>query len=291
MKIFDWDLKTNLHINDNLILCLGSFETLHKGNNELFKLTFDYTKTNSNYKSAILLFKNKIKDSKIIDNKAFQLKTRLYTLDALNFDYVFISEYNDEIKNYDANLFINILKNNNVKAVVCGPDYKFGFNKKGDIKLLKKNFEVFVANEKKVNKQKISSTLINQLIEEGNIHLINELLIDNYAFIVNANEFIFEIPPKLNKLKNGIYIVNAVIKNVEYHGLCLINVTFTDESSYIQDNKLYLFDIDYVPNKYQEIFIEFLDTIRYTSNKAESLINNNDLEIAKKYFEILLEND
>lgn len=148
MKIFDWDLKTNLHINDNLILCLGSFETLHKGHNELFKLTFDYTKTNSNYKSAILLFKNKIKDSKIIDNKAFQLKTRLYTLDALNFDYVFISEYNDEIKNYDANLFINILKNNNVKAVVCGPDYKFGFNKKGDIKLLKKNFEVFVANEK-----------------------------------------------------------------------------------------------------------------------------------------------
>ena len=48
---------------------------------------------------------------------------------------------------------------------------------------------------------------------------------------------------------------------------------------------------DYVPNKYQEIFIEFLDAIRYTSNKAESLINNNDLEIAKKYFEILLEND
>lgn len=286
MKIFNWNLKDKLPIEDkSLVICLGAFETLHLGHYELFKNAFDYKKDHPEFKSAILVFKNPIKANNVIEKKAFQLKTRLYTLEALKFDYTFIVETNDEIKNISASNFVDALKLNNIKTVSCGLDYCFGFNKTGDIDLLKKNFEVLIASLKKVNKQKISSTLINELIGEGNVDVINKLLLEKYALIVNADHFKFAWPSKINKLKPGIYVVNAVIKNIEYHGLCLV-LKF-NENELDLNNILYLLDIETIPSKYDEIFIEFLGTIRYIEIQKDNKISNQDIDIAIGYFKTI----
>jgi len=278
MKIFNWNLNEKLNTNDDLILCLGGFESLHLGHNELFKLAKSYKNDNPNSKLAISIFANSIKNNEVIEKKLLQLKVRLYILANLDFDYVFIITPNKEIINISDNKFIEELKKMNIKTIICGQDYRFGFNHQGDIWKLKKHFNVHVANEKKVNHSKISTHLIKELISEGNINYANELLLEKYALIIKADKFIFHLPENIIKIKSGIYVVNAIIKDIEYHGLCLI-------SKYSNDNKLYLFDITTIPSKHQEIYTEFLGTIRYIDTKQNDNINDKDLKIAKKYLE------
>ena len=278
MKIFNWNLNEKLNMNDELILCLGGFESLHLGHSELFKLAKSYKNDNPNLKLAISIFANSIKNNEVIEKKILQLKVRLYILANLDFDYVFIITPNKEIINISDNKFIEELKKMNIKTIICGQDYRFGFNHQGDISKLKKHFNVHVASEKKVNHSKISTHLIKELISEGNINYANELLLEKYALIIKADKFIFHLPENIIKIKSGIYVVNAIIKDVEYHGLCLI-------SKYSNDNKLYLFDITTIPSKHQEIYTEFLGAIRYIDTKQNDNINDEDLKIAKKYLE------
>ena len=70
-------------------MCLGGFESLHLGHNELFKLAKSYKNDNPNSKLAISIFANSIKNNEVIEKKLLQLKVRLYILANLDFDYVF----------------------------------------------------------------------------------------------------------------------------------------------------------------------------------------------------------
>ncbi|MGX9364003.1 FAD synthase [Mycoplasma sp. 332] len=280
MKIFEWNFKQIFEINNDLIMVLGSFETLHLGHYELIKIAKDLKNSGANYKLAIMLFNQPYKKSKIHENKAFQVQTRLYTLFNLGFDFVFLVDVNEDTMNVSHYDFCNNLKNNNVKYVVCGNDFYFGFRRSGDVNYLKKNFEVYTANERKINKRKISSTLINELIDEGNISAINNLLIEKYAFITNFEKFHFKYPENIKKIKSGIYITNVVINDIEYHGLVKIGIK-NDEGF---DNVAYLLDLDIIPSKYQEIFVEFEALIRYISLNHENKIQDSDIQIAKKWF-------
>ncbi|AZZ65553.1 riboflavin biosynthesis protein [Metamycoplasma phocicerebrale] len=280
MKVFEWNFKEKFEIKEKVIMILGSFETLHLGHYELIKAAKDKKNSNPEYKIAISVFNEPYKNNKNNLKKAFQVKTRIYTLFNLEIDYVFIAQINKENLNISHIQFINNLKENNISVVVCGQDYKFGFRRLGDLNYLKKHFELIVINERKIHKRKISSTLINELIEEGNISAINNLLIEKYAFITNLENFQYVYPAKLNKLKYGIYIVNVVIDNIEYHGLTKIG----NNNDINNDNELYLFDLNVIPSKYQEILIEFESLIRYIRSKHENNILENDIEIAKSWF-------
>ena len=55
-----------------------------------------------------------------------------------------------------------------------------------------------------------------ELISEGNINYANELLLEKYALIIKADKFIFHLPENIIKIKSGIYVVNAIIKDIEY---------------------------------------------------------------------------
>ncbi|AXE60735.1 riboflavin biosynthesis protein [[Mycoplasma] phocae] len=283
MKIYSWDIKSKLELNKDIVICLGSFETLHLGHNELFKIARDLKNTNPHLELAAMMFQNPIRKGEIASEKAFQPKTRLYTFHALGFDSVFIINMDKNLLNLDYKIFIKSLKENGVKKIVCGQDFRFGFMKKGTINDLKKEFEVYVADEKKVNKAKISSTLINEFIKEGNVEGMNALLIENYAFITTMDKFRYKYPKNLISLKDGVYIVNVVISNIEYHGITLINSKNHSEENQL-NNILYLYDLEIIPSKYEEIFIEFLHRIRYIDSIKEDKLSKSDIEIGKRWF-------
>ncbi|PZV98760.1 FAD synthase [Metamycoplasma auris] len=280
MKIFEWSFKENFELKEELIIVLGTFETLHLGHYELIKLAKDLKNTYPQRKLAIMLFSNSYKNIINQEKKVLQTKTRLYTLFNLEFDYVFLVDVNKDKLSTSHTNFVNNLKLNNVKIVVCGPDFKFGFRKLGDIDYLKKYFDVYVASERKIQKQKISTSLIREFISEGKISAVNALMIEKYAFITNLEKLKFKFPNNLLKLKSGIYIVNCVISDLEYHGLIRIGNDMENEI----DNEIYLFDLELIPSKYEEVFIELEDTIRFINFKHENLITDFDLEVTKKWF-------
>jgi riboflavin biosynthesis protein len=53
------------------------------------------------------------------------------------------------------------------------------------------------------------------------------------------------------------------------------------------NNILYLLDIETIPSKYDEIFIEFLGTIRYIEIQKDNKISNQDIDIAIGYFKTI----
>ncbi|WP_045433721.1 FAD synthase [Metamycoplasma canadense] len=280
MKILDWSFKENFNIDKDLTIILGSFETLHLGHYELFKLAKDLKNNNRENKIAIMMFNTPFKLLKSKQKKAFQTKIRLYTLYNLQFDYVFLVNKNTNNAHITAEEFCKNLKLNNVKNVICGEDFKFGFNRKGDINYLKKFFNLIVANERKIQKKKISSTLIKEFIEEGNISAINSLLIEKYSFITNLEKFNFKYPENIKKIKSGIYITNFVISDIEYHGL----IKISNNPEIVLDNEAYLFDLELIPSKYEEVFIEFEALIRYINLDFENKITENDINTAKNWF-------
>jgi riboflavin kinase/FMN adenylyltransferase len=74
-----------------------------------------------------------------------------------------------------------------VSKIICGADFAFGKNRKGDIEWLKKkakakNVEVEVVNPLKNNSKKISSSYIRDLIEKGDLKKSSQLLGRKYSF-------------------------------------------------------------------------------------------------------------
>ncbi|RMA77515.1 riboflavin kinase/FMN adenylyltransferase [Metamycoplasma subdolum] len=278
MKLYRFNLKEKINQNDeNLIMILGSFESLHLGHFSLIKKAKEIQniEEDKNWKIALLMFKNPIRNGKMSDKKLLQLKVRAITLANLEIDYLYAIEDVEEIMKIDAEKFVEILEKNNVKKVVCGEDFRFGFSRKGDINLLKNYFETHIVELKKISENKISSTLINELILDGKIKEANELLIENYAIITNFDRLKFTFSESLNLPKKGIYLVNCVIKDYEFHGLSLIG---------LNENICYLFDLEFVISKHEEVYMEFLDSLRFIETKKDDGIFEEDIENAKKYF-------
>ncbi|AWX42782.1 riboflavin kinase [Metamycoplasma cloacale] len=282
MELYNLTFNNKIQNDQPLILCLGSFETLHIGHLELIKNAKSLKILHPECILAFSIFKNPHKNGNVKPEKAFQLKPRLYTLANYGFNQTYIIDFNEDFRYKTAKEFIELLKKMNVKHIVCGQDYTFGFNKSGNINLLKKYFDVSIASERKINSQKISSGIIRDLIKESNIEMLNTLLIDKYAFIVNVEKFHFQYPENLIRLHAGIYYVNVVIENIEYHGICLINFNQNNE----MNNKLILLDLDLVWSKHQEVYIEFIDKLRLIKNQAENEIFDDDIAIAKAFFSI-----
>ncbi|QJR43924.1 FAD synthase [Mycoplasma miroungirhinis] len=274
MDVYNWPIEHRENENKpEIIMILGAFESLHLGHYELFKLAKQLKNQNKNVQIACLLFKNKQNNNE----KIFQLKTRIYTLEHLQVDKTIVINFDDNFKNIDPLKFINELKNLNVTTVIAGSDFKFGFNRQGNNQMLKQHFITHIIKEKKVNNNKISSTIIRQLIKEGNLDTTNNLLIEDYAFIVAVKDYKFDFPKNLIKLPAGIYFCNLVYKDIEYHGFIFINYQE-------KENQVVFLDLDEDILFFDELFIEVIKFFRNINHIAENKIFKSDLQEAMKFF-------
>ncbi len=136
-----------------------------------------------------------------------------------------ICVFDKKFMEIDAIKFIEILCNNlNMKYLVVGEDFTFGYKCSGNINLLQKiskqyGFELKVINKIKKENTFISSTLIREELIKGEIENVNDML--GYEYFILGEVFhytknkmgiptLYIIPPK-DKLipKLGIYITTV----------------------------------------------------------------------------------
>ncbi len=128
------------------------------------------------------------------------------------------------------------------RCVVVGYDHRFGRNREGDIHLLRKHgsafgFTVEEIPAQEVDHVKVSSTKIRQALMDGDVATANEQL--GYTFsisgvVVKGDQLgrtlgyptanIGGIDPFKLVPGNGVYIVNAVLKDGTYAGMMNIGV-------------------------------------------------------------------
>lgn len=167
MKVLRFDLNNIPSLEEPLFLCLGNFDGMHLGHQEvLFQCLYDGSG------APAILFIVPTLEAKSLP---FLSKSTLMNLEAKeNFVRNKKIEYCLEIKaskDFFAlsplDFIHRVLKQLPIKEIFCGSDYSFGKGGAGDIALLKKHFKVHEIPLLEKDHQKISSRDIRHLIEEG----------------------------------------------------------------------------------------------------------------------------
>jgi riboflavin kinase / FMN adenylyltransferase len=282
-------------------IALGSFDGVHLGHISLIKKTVELSKLNK-CKSMVFTFKN---HPLTIINPEFAPKllmtndVKISILESIGVDMSNLVEFDNEFMRYSPIEFITKLVGcYNVKGIVVGFNYRFGYKNLGDIKLLEQlskelNFELHIVEPVLYEDKIISSTRIRTLISEGNIEKANEMLIKPYfleGMVIKGKQIGRTIGfPTINLYfesmilfpKLGVYLTAVLIKGKMYKGITNIgtNPTFNGEiisiETYVLD-----FDEDIYGEKVKLFFVKWMrNEVKF--NSREELIVQ--LELDKAY--------
>jgi riboflavin kinase/FMN adenylyltransferase len=294
----------------NLCLCIGNFDGIHKGHQFVIKKIIKYSKKYK-MKSAIMTFNPhpKIFFKKI--DGAFNIITSDFKkqfLDSLGVENYIEYSFNKSLSNLSALEFIEkiLVKQLNVKKIIVGNDFRFGKDRSGDTKLLKKlsskyNYKLIVIAHIKNKKTnfKFSSSLIRENIIQGRFEKVTETLGRHWHVkgrVVRGNQRarLINFPTANIKPKNqiapkkGVYCVNVSIQGKIYKGIANFGErpTVSGKSLLLE---AHIFDFN--RNIYgKELTVEFLTFIRaekkYKDFKTLTSQIKKDIIKAKKYHKI-----
>ncbi|KRQ86995.1 Riboflavin biosynthesis protein RibF [Caloramator mitchellensis] len=294
-----------LNNDEKLVVALGTFDGLHLGHRAIIESAKQISKRKG-IKSAVLTFEkpvftyfNKNASDYLITPK--NIKNEL--IKSLDIDYLFYVKLEKNFLSLSQERFLLMLKQNiNVDTIVCGYNYTFGKNANGNTEYLIKNanyfgLDVVVCDEFTIEGEKVSSSIIRDLLKVGNLNYANKLLGYNYYIkgyvsrgkqlgarlgFATANLI---IEPNLC-IRNGVYITKTIIDGIEYHSVTNIGINPTFDS---KERVLETHILSFTDNLYEkEIKIELLEFIRdeIKFNNIDDLKKRIELDIqfVKKYF-------
>ncbi len=256
MKIYN---NPNLNKNHcNGVIAIGNFDGLHLGHQKVIKEAKQKAKKNripfgvmTFEPVPVMFFNNKIKNHRI--NSLEQKKTQLKKL---KLDFLIIVKFNKNFSTQSAEEFIKniIFKKTKCKYLYVSKNFKFGFERQGNINTLKKfenkyNFKNIVTKPFKRGNTIISSTLLRNKIRLGKIDEVNKLLNRNWSIngkVIKGQRRGRKIGfPTCNlKLhdyivpKLGVYAVKVKSKNFYKNGIANIGYrpTFNGQNLLLETN-------------------------------------------------------
>jgi len=171
---------------------IGNFDGVHLGHREIINLINDIAIQKST-KSCLLTFEPH--PQKVLAGRDVSLivpvNEKLSLLEQAGVDYVVSLRFTKELSQLSAEEFVQdvLIKTLRIKDIVVGPDFMFGKNRSGNADMLKEmgkkyGFETHIINPRKLGDEVISSSMIRQIIVEGNILKLNDLL--GYKYFLNG---------------------------------------------------------------------------------------------------------
>lgn len=113
------------------------------------------------------------------------LREKVTYLSELGVDYIAIARFDDRFRSLSAEDFAALLKYQlNAQSLVLGDDFHFGKNRQGNSAFLKQyGFEVSNLNTVNFQDERVSSTRIRQVLQQGDLALAARLLGRPYSII------------------------------------------------------------------------------------------------------------
>ena len=278
MKIYKNPSLDKRHCNG--VIAIGNFDGLHLGHQKVISEAKRKAKKNKipfgamTFEPVPVMFFNK----KIKNHRINSLEQKKHQFKKFKLDFLIIIKFNKKFSSLSAEEFIKkiIFKRTKCKFLYVSKNFRFGFNRQGNIKTLKKfektfNFTNIVTKPFKKNNKTISSTFIRKKIRLGKIAEINKLLNRNWTVIgkvikgqrrgrkigfptcnLKLNDYVV---PKL-----GVYAVKVQSNNFTKKGIANVGYrpTFNGQNLLLETN---IFGIN--KNLYnKEISISFRKFIR-----------------------------
>jgi len=172
------------------VLSIGNFDGIHLGHEAvLARLILEAKRLNTI--STVMTFEPQPAELFCGDNapaRLSRLRDKYKQLKALGLARLLCLPFTHQFANITANEFIDalLIKQLNVKFLVVGDDFHFGYQRQGDFKLLQKarkkyGFSVIDTNSLMVDHHRVSSTLIRDALVEGDLAQANKMLGRKYS--------------------------------------------------------------------------------------------------------------
>ena len=204
---------------------IGNFDGVHLGHQAMVSQLKAVAKV-QNLKTLVMIFE----PQPLEFFKAYEapprissLREKVEYLTELGVDYIAIAKFDNAFRSLSAHAFADLLKNKlNTQSLVLGEDHHFGKDRQGNSEFLKQyGFHVTNLNNVEVNGERVSSTLIRQTLQAGDLAHAAKLLGRPYSITgrVQYGDQIGRtlnfptINVRLNRHKpclNGIYAVDVI---------------------------------------------------------------------------------
>ncbi|MCF0116788.1 MAG: bifunctional riboflavin kinase/FAD synthetase [Bacilli bacterium] len=180
MICIDLDFKIDYTFKEETVLCLGMFDGLHLGHQELISRAKKEGK-----KVALLAFKNSPKQFIRQEEVRFLTpnKDKITFLESLGVDIFLLKTFNESFCNITKEKFVDsFLKRLKPFKLCVGFDYRFGQNKEGTPEFLKDYFNVIEVPPFNLDQRKVSSSRVFNALQGNDIQDVTNCL-GRYYFI------------------------------------------------------------------------------------------------------------
>ncbi len=285
-------------MKQELCAALGDFDGVHLGHIAVIEAA---VKNCDNFTPAVYTFSQNCKKANIITTNSEKEKI----MHSLGIKKVIFDDF-DTIKNYSPLQFVKevLIDKYNIKAIVCGNDFRFGKNAEGNIEILKKlcdeyNISLVTVNTIDANGSKISSSDIRKSIESGDMDTAKKMLGRYFGISGTVTQ-----GKKLGQKNNtptvnigfrenaiipafGVYITETFVDGVKYSSISNVGIRPSVENTQTPNIETNIFEFN--SDIYgKEIYIKFIKMIRPEikfsgSDELFSQIQK-DIKQAKQYF-------
>lgn len=258
---------TEFRIEEPTAISLGKFDGLHQGHQTLLRRILK--KKEAGLAATIFTFDFGQRPS------LMTAAERREMLMKENIDYLLECPFVPEISHMNPQTFVReiLVGRLHVKYLAVGTDFHFGYQRKGDYRLLQRmsteyGFQVEVVEKACYHGREISSTCIREELSRGNIQMVNQLL--GYAYsvtgeVLHGNKIgrTLGMPttnqrPDPEKLlpPSGVYATRTMVDGELFDGITNIGYKPTVGGETMRGVETYLFGLD--RNLYgQQITVRF----------------------------------
>ncbi|MBP3599836.1 MAG: riboflavin biosynthesis protein RibF [Clostridia bacterium] len=225
-------------------IALGTFDGVHKGHRAVLDLPCDYRKTAVTFlvppKSVLT------GETALITTTAD--KSRI--LKNIGMDEILLLDFN-AVREMTPEAFLNFLKEKyDPKLISCGFNYRFGKEGKGDSEAIKEfciknGIECKITAPVTEEGNIISSTVIREMLKNGEVNAANRLLTEPFSFASKVIEgdkrgrtigfptVNQKYPEELVRLRFGVYKTKIEYNGKEYFGITDIGIRPTYKLDFI----------------------------------------------------------
>jgi riboflavin kinase/FMN adenylyltransferase len=235
----------------NPVITIGNFDGVHIGHLSLFQRVKELAEAMGDESIIITFYPHPIKVLSPANGPPLitghEQKMRL--IEEAGIDVFLVIEFTREFANMSAYDFVHQIIHSKIgaRAVVVGPDYRFGHKREGDIPTLTRmgkelNFEVYVVPDISINGVEVSSSTIREFVTAGELRRAREMLGRDYqvagqvirgrdrggrllGFPTANLQLIDELTPK-----PGVYATEVLIEGRLYEGATNIGYSPTFEN-------------------------------------------------------------
>ena len=232
--------RLDFHVAEPTVLSIGKFDGLHRGHELLMDYVFQ--KKKEGMKAVIFTFD--VPPKKSLEQDAARVLTtneeKMHLFEQIGIDYLIECPFTEEIMHMPAEEFLKkIVEQLSIRCIVAGTDCSFGYQRRGDYRMLQKyapeyHYEAQIVDKMQYEGRDISSTFIREEIAAGNMEKAELLL--GYAYfvqgtVVHGNQIgrtigiptINLLPPQEKLLPPfGVYAARVEIDGKRYNGIANI---------------------------------------------------------------------